>query len=85
MVDLENVSNLWYYRAETLIGELHGLNITDTEDVREKATVRSQKADYSRRLLELADLFALMESITRQEYWIMKGSGVFIEMGDLSL
>lgn len=81
MLDLENVTNLWYHKAEYLLAEVHGENSTDGEEVKDKAEARSHKADVSRKLLELADLLGLMESIVRNEYWYYKGRGVDIEIG----
>ncbi len=68
-------------KAAGIALELDGLDITDTEGTKEKAEARSEKAEVSRKLLELADLVALAESCIRNEYWVMKGRGVDIEIG----
>lgn len=80
MIDLENVVVLWSERIIPLVEELHGLDVMDTEE-REKAEARSQKAEISRKLLELADLLDLMSQLVRNEYWFMKGKGVDIQVG----
>lgn len=81
MIDMFSTMNVVQDRIVPLMCELNGLHITDTEEGKEKAEVRSHKAEVSRQLLELADLFALCEASVRNEYWIMKGRGVDVEIG----
>jgi hypothetical protein len=54
------------------------MDLTDDDTVPDKQAVRTQKAEVSRQLLELADTLALAESLVRNEYWYYKGRGVDI-------
>lgn len=81
MIDMGNAL-IVMDRAYEMAHYLDHMDITDTEDAKEKAEVRSQKAEISRQLLELADLFSLCESLIRNEYWIMKGRGLDVEVGE---
>ncbi len=76
MINLENLGDLWYNKIELLMGEINGIEFTDEEHQKEKAQIRSEKAEISRKLLELADLFAMCEVVVRNEYWYAKGRGV---------
>jgi hypothetical protein len=80
VIDMGNVMRL-QKEAGYAIMALDGMDITDTEESKEKAAVRAEKAEVSRKLLELADMFAMMEALVRNEYWIMKGRGFDIEVG----
>lgn len=83
MIELASVCTL-LDRANAMVYDLDGLDLTDTEDGKEKAGMRSHKAEVSRSLLELADVFAMIECVVRNEYWQMKGRGVFIEIAEFN-
>lgn len=84
MINFDNVNNVLYNKIQPLIEDLDGLHVTDVEDTKEKAEARTYKAEVSRKLLELADLLALTESLVRNEYWFLKGVGLDIEIGVLN-
>ncbi len=79
MIDMTNVTVLLRHAQEGAHG-LDQVDITDTETSREKAAVRTEKAEVSRQLLELADILALTEQLVRNEYWIVKGRGYDITL-----
>lgn len=81
MIDMFTVMAVIQDKITPMMCNLNQRDVTDTEDSREKAEVRSHKAEISRQLLELADLFALCEVAVRNEFWIMKGRGVDLEIG----
>ena len=81
MINLDAMYSLWYDRMQPMADELNGLDIQDIEGAKDKAEARSEKAEVSRKLLELADLCAMLEVVVRNEYWIMKGRGVDLEIG----
>jgi hypothetical protein len=80
MIDMRHVT-LLMDKCLVMAEYLDGLTLTDVEGVKEKAEARSEKAEVSRQLLELADLVALTEQLVRNEYWIYKARGVDIEVG----
>jgi hypothetical protein len=82
MIDLYTVGDLWDRKCVQIVQELHGSDVNDSEEIRgDKAAARTEKAEASRKLLELADLLSLMEATVRNEYWIFKGKGVDLEIG----
>jgi hypothetical protein len=83
VINLSAVNDLWDFRGVVLFQELNDLELDDSPhtSATDKAAARSQKAEVSRKLLELADLCAMMETVVRNEYWIYKGSGVDLEIG----
>lgn len=81
MINMFPCMDILHDKIVPMLAELNQIDVTDTqEDTREKAEVRAHKAEVSRKLLELADTFALLESLTRNEYWFMKGKGMSIEI-----
>lgn len=81
MINMFPTMDILHDKIIPMVAELNQIDVTDTqEDTREKAEVRARKAEYSRKLLELADTFALLEALTRNEYWFMKGRGMSIEI-----
>ncbi len=83
MINLEPVNDIWEHKIFVLFQELNDLELEDSPSTSstDKATQRSMKAEVSRKLLELADLCGMMETLVRNEYWIYKGSGVDMEIG----
>lgn len=81
MIDLTGLYDLWYNKIQPIADELNGQDFDDTDGAKDKAENRSHKAEVSRKLLEMADMLALMESLVRQEYWLGKGRGVDVQIG----
>lgn len=81
MIDMGNML-IVMDRVARIALYLDGQDVTDVEDTKEKAEVRSHKAETSRQLLELADLCALAEALVRNEYWIFKNRGLDVEVGE---
>lgn len=84
MIDLTNVIDIWDNKCYVLVQALQGIHLDDSEEIRnDKAASRTAKAEVSRQLLEFADTISLMESLVRNEYWILKGRGYDITLEEM--
>lgn len=81
MINMFPCMEILQNKVVPMMANLNQRDITDTVlDGRDKAEDRTYKAEISRQLLELGDIVGLLEAMIRQEYWIMKGRGIDVEI-----